>query len=288
MSSPRRGAQTRQSRAARTPASPAVEVRASPSQTRSPIRSRGASSTTVAPPPQTTITKDAVLDVLRGLSVDELACILPDSFQSSRILSSVQKETRSDELWKLVQNLFLDLLDDDMHSRLLELDAADEISTASSDFWSSVFSSVLPGKDLYKPDLREFPWDPMVDFRPKAVPPEVQRQLKFKPQLQAKEDTLKSVLDKQMRPLARLMLHLSKMAVSKVPDGPDKIEANLRHMMKLTELVSQRFWISLSEVVQARKSVGFQVLGMTEAESSKTDSYLNEADLLRIKEVVKH
>ena len=128
----------------------------------------------------------------------------------------------------------------------------------------------------------------MVDFRPKAVPPEVQRQLKFKPQLQAKEDVLKSVIDKQMRPLARLMLHLSKMSVSKVPEGPDKIEANLRHMMKLTELVSQRFWISFSEVAQARKSVGFQALGMTEAESSKTDSYLNEADLLRIKEVVKH
>ena len=128
----------------------------------------------------------------------------------------------------------------------------------------------------------------MVDFRPKAVPPEVQRQLKFKPQLQAKEDALKSVLDRQMRPLARLMLHLSKMAVSKVPEGPDKIEANLRHMMKLTELVLQRFWISFSEVVQARKSISFQALGMTEAESSKTDSYLNEADLLRIKEVVKH
>ena len=91
-----------------------------------------------------------------------------------------------------------------------------------------------------------------------------------------------------MRPLARLMLHLSKMAVSKVPEDPDKIEANLRHMMKLTELVSQRFWISFSEVVQARKSVGFQALGMTEAEYSKTDSYLSEADLLRIKEVVKH
>ena len=73
------------------------------------------------------------MDVLRGLSVDELACILPDSFQPSRILSSVQKETRSDELWKLVQNLFLDLLDDDTHTRLLELHAADEICTATSD-----------------------------------------------------------------------------------------------------------------------------------------------------------
>ena len=138
----------------------------------------------------------------------------------------------------------------------LELDAADEIGTASSDFWSSFFSSVLPGKDLYKPDLREFPWDPMVDVRPKAVPPEVQRQLKFKPQLQAKEDTLKSVLDKQMRPLARLMLHLSKMAVSKVPEDPDKIEANLRHMMKLTELVSTFSALSLMHLGVCHYSCG--------------------------------
>ena len=119
----------RQSRAARTPASVAVAVRASPSQTRSPIQSRGPSSKTSAPPPQTRITNDAVLDVLRGLSVDELAFILPDSFQPSRILSSVQKEISSDKLWKSVQNLFLDLLDDDTHMRLLELHAADEIGT---------------------------------------------------------------------------------------------------------------------------------------------------------------
>ena len=166
--------------------------------------------------------KDSVLAILRGLSADELASILPDSSHSSRVLAPSQKEHRSQELWNTIQVFLLDLLDDDTHTRLLELDDANEISTITPDFWSSVFSSVLPGAK-YKPDLRAFPWDPMVDFRPKPVPLDVQRQFKFKPALATKEDVLKSVLDKHFRPLARLMLHATELAACKIPSRPEQV-----------------------------------------------------------------
>ena len=233
------------------------------------------------------MTKDGVLAILRGLSADELASILPESSQSSRVLAPSQKEHRSQELWNTIQVFLLDLLDDDTHTRLLELDDANEISSITPEFWSSVFSSVLPGAK-YKPDLRAFPWDPMVDFRPKPVPPDVQRQFKFKPALATKEDVLKSVLDKHFRPLARLMLHATELAACKIPSRPEQVQANLEEMASLMQLATERFWISYSELSQQRKAVALQALGMTEAETQKTESLLSEADLLRCKEVVEH
>ena len=287
MSTPRAGARTRQNRSGGTPQSPVAMLEAPPPSSRSPSTSGGGSAPAAAPPPRTVIPKQDLLDALRGLSVDELACILPDSFQQSRVLSAKQKEDRSVELWKIAQNLFLDLLDDETHTRLLELDAAGDIAGTTPDFWSSVFSSVLPGSQ-YKPDLREFPWDPMVDFRTKPVPPDVARQFKFKPQIAAKEDVVKSILDKQLRPLCRLSLHLSKMSVSRVPDNFAAMEANFRQLLKLGQLVSQRVWIMYSEIAQLRKSLCYQALGMTEAEAANTDSCLSQSDILRIREVVKH
>ena len=70
------------------------------------------------------MTKDSILAVLRGLSADELASILPESSQSSRVLAPSQKERRSQEIWNTVQVSLLELLDDDTHTRLLELDGA--------------------------------------------------------------------------------------------------------------------------------------------------------------------
>ena len=233
------------------------------------------------------MTKDGVLAILRGLSADELASILPESSQSSRVLAPSQKEHRSQELWNTIQVFLLDLLDDDTHTRLLELEDADQISSITPEFWSSVFSSVLPGAK-YKPDLRAFPWDPMVDFRPKPVPLDVQRQFKFKPALATKEDVLKSVLDKHFRPLARLMLHVTERAACKIPSRPEQVQANLEEMVSLMQLATERFWISYSELNQQRKAVALQALGMTEAETQKTESLLSEADLLRCKEVVEH
>ena len=225
--------------------------------------------------------------ILRGLSVDELASILPDSSQSSRVLAPSQKEQRSQELWDTIQVSLLDLLDDDTHTRLLELDEANEIGSITPEFWSSVFSSVLPGAK-YKPHLRAFPWDPMVDFRPKPVPPDVQQRFKIKPALATKEDVLKSVLDKHFRPLARLMLHATKLAACKIPSRPEQVKANLEEMASLLQLTVDRFWISYSELNQQRKTIALQALGMTEAETMKTESLLSEADLARCKEVVEH
>ena len=233
------------------------------------------------------MTKDSILAVLRGLSADELASILPESSQSSRVLAPSQKERRSQEIWNTLQVSLLELLDDDTHTRLLELDDANEIGTITPEFWSSVFSSVLPGAK-YKPDLRAFPWDPMVDFRPKPVPPDVQRQFKFKPALATKEDILKSVLDKHFRPLARFMLHATELAACQIPSRPEQVKANLEEWTSLMQLAVERFWISYSELNQQRKAIALQALGMTEAETQKTESLLSESDLARCKEVVEY
>ena len=85
-------------------------------------------------PPPTTLTKDNVLAILRGLSVDELASISPESSQSSRVLAPSQKEQRSQELWDTIQVSLLELLDDDTHTRLLELDEANEIGSITPEF----------------------------------------------------------------------------------------------------------------------------------------------------------
>ena len=47
-------------------------------------------------------------------------------------------------------------------------------------------------------------------------------------------------------------------------------------------------WISFSELNQQRKAIALQALGMTEAETQKTESLLSESDLARCKEVVEH
>ena len=178
----------------------------------------------------------------------------------------------------MIQVSLLDLLDDETHTRLLTLNEGDEIHTITPEFWSSVFSSVLPGAK-YKPDLRSFLWDPMVDFRPKPVPPDVQRQFKYKPALATKEDVLKSGLDKHFRPWARLMLHATELAACKIPSRPEQVKANLEEMTSLMQLVVERFWISYSELNQQRKAIALQALGMTAAETMKTESLLSESDL---------
>ena len=233
------------------------------------------------------MTKDSVLAVLRGLSVDELASILPESSQSSRVLAPSQKERRSQEIWNTLQVSLLELLDDDTHTRLLELDDANEIGTITPEFWSSVFSSVLPGAK-YKPDLRAFPWDPMVDFRPQPVPPDVQRQFKFKPALATKEDVYKSVLDKHFRPLARFMWHATELVACQIPSRPEQVKANLEEWTSLMQLATERFWISFSELNQQRRAISLQALGMTEEETQPARSLLSESDLARCKEVVEH
>ena len=45
------------------------------------------------------------------------------------MLAPSQKEQRSQELWDTIQVSLLDLLDDDTHTRLLELDEANEIGS---------------------------------------------------------------------------------------------------------------------------------------------------------------
>ena len=96
------------------------------------------------------------------------------------------------------------------------------------------------------------------------------------------------MLDKHFRPLARLMLHATKLAACKISSRPEQVKANLEEMTSLMQLVVERFWISYSELNQQRKAIALQALGMTEAETMKTESLLSESDLARCKEVVEH
>ena len=61
-------------------------------------------------------------------------------------------------------------------------------------------------RNILKPDLTEFPFHDLVDFRPKATNHETAEAFKRFPKQQAIDESFKSFADKQVRPLGRLAM----------------------------------------------------------------------------------
>ena len=139
----------------------------------------------------------ALQSAIDGLSQSQLLSV-KDMVQKAAQPTRAQKSLR---LRSIVDEHLQFLLTEDASATYDEL--WHDLADADARTWTSIFSSFRPPSDL-KPDLAEFPFHDLVDFRPKATNHETAEAFKRFPKQQAIDETLKSVADKQVRPLGRL------------------------------------------------------------------------------------
>ena len=139
-------------------------------------------------------TLPALQNAIDGLSPSQLLTV-KDMVQKAAQPTRAQKSLR---LRSIVDEHLQFLLTEDASATYDEL--WHDLADADARTWTSIFSSFRPPSDL-KPDLAEFPFHDLVDVRPKTTNHETAEAFKRFPKQQAIDELVKSVADKQVRPL---------------------------------------------------------------------------------------
>ena len=228
---------------------------------------------------------DAVLalrSALDGLSQSQLLSLA----DLARRAAQPTRAEKSERLRSIVDEHLQDLLTE--NALLSYTESWHELADADARSWSSIFSSFRPSAE-FKPDLSQFPFHDLVDFRPKQTNPESTEVFKRFPKQQAIDECLKSLSDKQIRPLCRITMLALDLGSTDLPelDKPDEVKAHVDKMQTALIRVSQYILMLHSDVVHRRKLAALTAMGMKdhEATQSHRDALLDEQDFALMKSV---
>ena len=228
---------------------------------------------------------DAVLalrSALDGLSQSQLLSLA----DLARRAAQPTRAEKSERLRSIVDEHLQDLLTE--NAQLSYAESWHELADADARSWSSIFSSFRPSAE-FKPDLSQFPFHDLVDFRPKQTNPESTEVFKRFPKQQAIDECLKSLSDKQIRPLCRIAMLALDLGSTDLPelDKPDEVKAHVDKMQTALIRVSQYIFMLHSDVVHRRKLAALTAMGMKdhEATQSHRDALLDEQDFALMKSV---
>ena len=138
-----------------------------------------------------------------------------------------------------------------------------------------------------KPDLAEFPFHDLVDFRPKATNHETAEAFKRLPKQQAIDETLKSVADKQVRPLGRLAMAALDLGSTEWSDDSDEVKAHADKMQVALIRMAQHTFMLHSDAVHRRKLAAFTAIGIKDYEANEQyrNALLDQKDFAFMKSV---
>ena len=161
-----------------------------------------------------------------------------------------------------------------------------DLADADARTWTSIFSSFRPPPDS-KPDLADFPFHELVDFRPKATNHETAEVFKRFPKQQAIDETLKSIADKQVRPLGRLAMAALDLGSTELSDNSDEVKAYADKMQVALIRFAQYFYMLHSDLVHRRKLAAFTAIGMKDHEVNESyrNALLDENDFTFMKSI---
>ena len=110
----------------------------------------------------------------------------------------------------------------------------------------------------------------MVDFRPKATNHETAEAFKRFPKQQAIDETLKSVADKQLRPLGRLAMAALDLGSTDLSDKPAEVKAHADKDKMQVALIRMAQYILMlpSDLVHRRKLAAFTAIGLKDYEAN--------------------
>ena len=156
------------------------------------------------------------------------------------------------------------------NAQLSYLESWHELADGDARSRSNIFSSFRPSAE-FKPDLSEFPFHDLVDFRPKPTNPESTEVFKRFPKQQAIDECLKSLSDKQIRPLCRIAMSALDLGSTDLPelDKPDEVKAHVDKMQTALIRVSQYIFMLHSDLVHRRKLAAFTAIGMKDYEANE-------------------
>ena len=228
---------------------------------------------------------DAVLalrSALDGLSQSQLLSLA----DLARRAAQPTRAEKSERLRSIVDEHLQDLLTE--NALLSYTESWHELADADARSWSSIFSSFRPSAE-FKPDLSQFPFHDLVDFRPKQTNPESTEVFKRFPKQQAIDECLKSLSDKQIRPLCRIAMLALDLGSTDLPelDKPEEVKAHVDKMQTALIRMSQYVLMLHSDVVHRRKLAALTAMGMKdhEATQSHRDALLDEQDFALMKSV---
>ena len=222
----------------------------------------------------------ALQSAIDGLSQSQLLSVkdlLVKAAQPTRAQKSLRLRTIVDEHLQF-------LLTEDASATYDEL--WHDLADADARTWTSIFSSLRPPSDL-KPDLTEFPFHDLVDFRPKATNHETAEAFKRFPKQQAIDETLRSVADKQIRPLGRLAMAALDLGSTDLSDNPGEIKAHADKMQVALIRMAQYILMLHSDLIHRRKLAAFTAIGMKDFEANEVyrNALLDEKDFVFMKSV---
>ena len=218
---------------------------------------------------------------------------VPDGLSQSQLLSVKElvnkaaqptRAQKSSRLRSIVDEVLYDLLSEDTAATYSEL--WHDLADADARTWTSILSSVRPSPDA-RPDLTDFPFHDLVDFRPKATNHETAEAFKRFPKQQAIDETLKSVADKQLRPLGRLAMAALDLGLTDLSDKPEEVKVHADKMQVALVRVAQHILMLHSDLVHRRKLAAFTAIGMKEYEANEVyrNALLDEKDFAFMKSV---
>ena len=222
----------------------------------------------------------ALQNVLDCLSQSQLLSV-KDLVNKAAQPTRAQKSAR---LRAMVDEVLYPLLSEDTAATYDEL--WHDLAEADARTWTSILSSVRPSPDA-KPDLADFPFHDLVDFRPKATNHETAEAFKRFPKQQAIDETLKSIASSQLRPLGRLAMAALDLGSTELSDNPDEVKAHADKMQVALIRMAQYFFMLHSDLVHRRKLAAFTAIGMKdfEAKEEYRTALLDERDFAFMKSV---
>ena len=222
----------------------------------------------------------ALQAALDGLSQSQLLSV-KDMVQKTAQPTRAQKSQR---LRAIVDEHMQHLLTEDASAMYDEL--WHDLADADARIWTSIFSSFRPLPDS-KPDLSEFPFHELVDVRPKATNHETTEAFKRFPKQQAIDEVLKSVADKQIRPLCRVAMAALDLGSTELSDNPDEVKAHADKMQVALIRMAQHTFMLHSDAVHRRKLAAFTAIGMKDYEANEQyrNALLDEKDFAFMKSV---
>ena len=222
----------------------------------------------------------ALQNALDGLSQSQLLSV-KDLVNKAAQPTRAQKSAR---LRSIVDEVLFDLLSEDTAATYSEL--WHDLADADARTWTSILSSVRPSPDA-KPDLADFPFHDLVDFRPKATNHETAEAFKRFPKQQAIDETLKSIASSQLRPLGRLAMAALDLGLTDLSDKPEEVKAHADKMQVALVRVAQYILMLHSDLVHRRKLAAFTAIGMKDHEANEVyrNALLDEKDFAFMKSV---
>ena len=192
--------------------------------------------------------------------VEQLTAVIHRAEQRARAMDLTIAE-KSERLRSIVDEHLQDLLTE--NAQLSYVESWHELADGDARSWSNIFSSFRPSAE-FKPDLSQFPFHDLVDFRPKPTNPESTEVFKRFPKQQAIDECLKSLSDKQIRPLCRIAMSALDLGSTDLPelDKPDEVKAHVDKMQTALIRVSQYILMLHSDVVHRRKLAALTAMGI--------------------------